>query len=79
MAITGRSARTFEADVSHTPDVVGPGSYLTVQREMPIHGCASHCTACDSHLLQDCPVVPQPHITKRRVSELCPPQVCAIL
>eukprot|EP00966_Prymnesium_polylepis_P034612 804903-Prymnesium_polylepis.1 len=24
----------------NTPDVVGPGSYLSVQRDTPIHGCA---------------------------------------
>ena len=40
MAITNRAARGDIHSASYTPDVVGPGSYLKVDRKQTIHGFA---------------------------------------
>lgn len=41
MAITSRAARvTQEKSLFTTPDVVGPGSYIRTERDMPVHGFA---------------------------------------
>ncbi|KAL1503223.1 hypothetical protein AB1Y20_011279 [Prymnesium parvum] len=47
MAITSRAARVIRLDSHHTPDVVGPGSYLSVERNMPIHGFAPFCSTVE--------------------------------
>ena len=40
MAITSRAARTTDLGAGATPDVVGPGSYLRTDRDLPVHGFA---------------------------------------
>jgi len=40
MAITARAARKITMQSEATPEVVGPGSYLSVDRDAPVHGFA---------------------------------------
>lgn len=40
MAITGRAARQTSLNTFSTPEVVGPGSYISTDREVPVHGFA---------------------------------------
>lgn len=47
MAITGRAARDIVLDQHNTPDVVGPGPYLSVEREPPVHGFAPFCSTVE--------------------------------
>ena len=50
MAITSRAARTTDLGSGSTPAVVGPGSYLKVEREMPVHGYAPFSSTAERSL-----------------------------
>ena len=49
MAITSRAARvtTQQNTLYTTPDVVGPGSYLKTDRNLPVHGFAPFSSTAD--------------------------------